>query len=374
MKYRADSKAFPIMTINDAWTVARQSWEPLAGVPLSPASDAQEFSTILVVDDFDMARRAVAAMLRGKNREILEVSGGLQALDLLARRDVELIVLDKTMPEMDGLECCRRIKADRKTELIPVLMLTGSNSIEDELEGIRAGADQFLAKPIHPELLRARAASLIRHKIAISRLEETETTLFALAQAVEMRDRYTAGHCERLALLSVAFGVRLGLPRQDLLALHRGGYLHDVGKIGTPDSILFNTGGLDPAEREIMQTHTLRGEEICRPLRSLDTVLPIIRGHHERWDGSGYPDNLSGESIPLLARVLQLADIYDALTTNRPYRVALPSADAIQIMLAESERGWYDPELTRRFAEGGIEDEFRNALLQMGKQLRGATA
>lgn len=362
------------MTINDSWAVARQSWEPLAGVPLYPLNDSQEFSTILVVDDFDMARRAVAAMLRGKHREIVEVSGGRQALDLLSRRDVELVVLDKTMPGMDGLECCRQIKADRKTELIPILMLTGNNSIEDELEGIRAGADQFIAKPIHPEVLRARAASLIRHKIAISRLEETEATLFALAQAVEMRDACTAGHCERLALLSVAFGISLGLPRQDLLALHRGGYLHDVGKIGIPDSILFNSGGLDPFEREIMQTHTLRGEEICRPLRSLETVLPIIRSHHERWDGSGYPNGLSGESIPLLARVLQLADIYDALTTDRPYRLALQPSEAIATMLAESARGWYDPELTKRFVETGIEDEFRNALLSMRQRLRGAAA
>ncbi|MGI8988009.1 MAG: HD-GYP domain-containing protein [Bryobacteraceae bacterium] len=366
------------MTINDSWAVARQSWEPLASVPLYPLSDIlsdpQEFSTILVVDDFDMARRAVAAMLRGGNREILEAQGGFQALDLLARRDIELVVLDKTMPGMDGLECCRKIKADRKTALIPVLMLTGNNSVEDELEGIRAGADQFLAKPIHPELWRARASSLIRQKIAISRLEETEAALFALAQAVEMRDPCTAGHCERLALLSVAFGIRLGFPRQDLLALHRAGYLHDVGKIGLPDSILFNGGGLDPAEREIMQTHTLRGEEICRPLRSLATVLPIIRGHHERWDGSGYPDRLSGESIPLLARVLQLADIYDALTTDRPYRLALPHSEAISTLLAESGRSWYDPELTRRFVETGIEDEFSSALLSMRKQLHRAMA
>ncbi|MDQ6698844.1 MAG: response regulator [Acidobacteriota bacterium] len=336
-----------------------------------PLRDADDASTILVVDDFDIARRALVAMLRSDKYEILQAASGLEALEILSEHDIDLIVLDKTMPGMDGLECCRRIKSNRKTELVPVLMLTGANSVEEEIAGIRAGADQFLGKPIHPEVLRARATSLIHHKTAISRLEETESALFALAQAVELRDHCTGGHCERLATLSVAFGVRLGLPRKDLLALHRGGYLHDIGKIGLADSILFKTGDLDWAERKSMQTHTLRGEEICRPLRSLAQVLPIIRSHHEHWDGSGYPDNLAGEDIPMLARVMQLADVYDALTTERPYKSALGPSEAAAVILDESDRGWYDPELTRCFIDLTIENGFSESLWNIRRQFSG---
>src|ERR1039458_5519140 len=160
-------------------------------------------------------------------------------------------------------------------------------------------------------------------------ISEPEVILFALSQVVEQRDKHTAGHCERLAFISVAMGTAMGLDRPDLLALYRGGYLHDIGKVGIPDSILFKPGKLTAEEWVTMRTHTVRGEEICRHLKSLSTVLPIIRHHHERWDGSGYPDGLRGDQIPLLARVLQIADIYDALTYERPYKPAFPPAEAI---------------------------------------------
>jgi putative two-component system response regulator len=161
----------------------------------------------------------------------------------------------------------------------------------------------------------------------------------------------TAGHCQRLALYSVAFGMRLGLSAAQLLALHRGGYLHDIGKVAIPDSILFKPGKLSAEEWVLMRTHSVRGEEICRPLRSLAQVLPIIRNHHERWDGTGYPDGLRGEKIPLLARVLQFADAFDALTTERPYKAAFPREEALEILMDESEKGWRDPQLTPKFIE-----------------------
>jgi putative nucleotidyltransferase with HDIG domain len=180
-------------------------------------------------------------------------------------------------------------------------------------------------------------------------LDETEGILFALAQAVEQRDRHTAGHCERLALIGVAIGMAMKLSRADLLTLYRGGYLHDIGKVGIPDSILFKEGQLTAEEWIIMRSHSERGEEICRPMKTLAPVLPIIRSHHERWDGSGYPDNLSREQIPLLARVLQVADIYDALTSPRPYKAACTPLEALAIMDAETARGWRDPELMQLF-------------------------
>jgi putative two-component system response regulator len=179
--------------------------------------------------------------------------------------------------------------------------------------------------------------------------EETEGILFALAQAVEQRDRNTAGHCERLAMMSVAVGLAMHLDRDSLLALYRGGYLHDVGKVAIPDSILFKHGPLTADEWDIMRSHTVRGEEICRHLNSLKPVLPIIRHHHERWDGSGYPDGLRGHQIPVLARVLQAADIYDALTSVRPYKRAFSPAEALETMQRETDRGWRDPEVTAVF-------------------------
>jgi putative two-component system response regulator len=179
---------------------------------------------------------------------------------------------------------------------------------------------------------------------------ETEAILFALAQAVEQRDSHTAAHCERLAFTSVALGIAMGLDRGILLALYRGGFLHDVGKVGIPDSILFKPGKLTPQEWIVMRSHTTRGVDICRHLKSLDPVVPIIRHHHERWDGSGYPDGLRGEDIPLAARVLQVADIYDALTSPRPYKQAYSPSKALRMIREETERGWRDPAVVELFA------------------------
>jgi putative nucleotidyltransferase with HDIG domain len=180
-------------------------------------------------------------------------------------------------------------------------------------------------------------------------IDETESILFALAQAVEQRDHQTAGHCERLAFISVALGTAMGLERAELLALYRGGFLHDVGKVGIPDSIMFKPGALTADEWVTMRSHAVRGEEICRHLSSLHAVLPIIRHHHERWDGSGYPDGLRGTQIPLLARIVQVADIYDALISARPYKTALTPQDALRIIQEETDRGWRDPEIVALF-------------------------
>lgn len=182
-------------------------------------------------------------------------------------------------------------------------------------------------------------------------ISDTEAILFALANAVEQRDVQTAGHCERLSFTSVALGMAMGLDRSSLLALYRGGYLHDVGKVGIPDAILFKPGKLDSDQWITMRTHTIRGEEICRHLQSLRPVLPIIRHHHERWDGGGYPDGLIGEEIPLLARIVQVADIYDALVSPRPYKTALSAFEAVRILEEEAARGWRDPTIVNLFVQ-----------------------
>ncbi len=317
----------------------------------SVLEDAAQAPTILIVDSIDLNRRLLRAMLKAANYRILEAKRPSAAFGILEREKIDLVVVDMVMPEMTGPDFCRMLKNERKTQLLPILMTTSVQGVENEVAGIESGADEYLIKPLTPNLVRTRIRAMLRNKALIDSLEEAESILFALAQSVEHRDKYTGMHCERLATYSIALGQALGLPRQDQLALYRGGYMHDIGKISIPDAILFKRGLLTEEEWKTMRLHTIRGEEICRPMKTLAPVLPIIRSHHERWDGSGYPDGLRGEEIPLLARILQVADIYDALTTARPYKPAFSHQHAIEIMNEEARRGWRDPELVPLFAE-----------------------
>jgi putative two-component system response regulator len=318
----------------------------IQGLSLNPSAytaetalwDSTHTPTILLVDNADVSR-------------IIEAHRATEAIAELEKQQVDLIILDLMLPEVNGADFCRWLKSNRKTQLIPVVMMTSVQGIESEIMGISAGADEFLLKPLAPALVRTRIHSLLRHKAAIDSLEEAETILFALAQAVEQRDKHTGDHCQRIATYSVALGLSLGLSRQELVALYRGGYLHDIGKIAVPDAILFKKGSLTEAEWEVMRAHTTKGEEICRPMKSLSMVLPIIRNHHERWDGTGYPDGLSGEQIPLLARVLQVADVYDALTSERPYKRSFSHQESIEILKQEADKGWRDSALVGLFEE-----------------------
>lgn len=308
-------------------------------------------ATILIVDALEINRRVLKAMLKTEEHRILEAKRPEEAMELLGLESVDLVVVDLVMPGMSGPDFCRVLKADRRTHLIPILMTTGVQGAESEIAGIDSGADDFLLKPLKPALVRTRIRRMLRNKALTDSLDEAETILFALAKSVEARDNYTGLHCERLAAYGIRLGQALGVSKADQLALYRGGYLHDIGKVSIPDAILFKRGVLSNEEWLIMRQHTLRGEEICRPMKSLAPVLPIIRSHHERWNGSGYPDGLRGEEIPLLARILQVADIYDALTTARSYKPAFSHQQALEIMLEEAGRGWRDPELIPLFAE-----------------------
>ena len=243
------------------------------------------------------------------------------------------------------------MKGRRETRLTPVVLITGLGRVEDRIRGIEAGADDFLNKPVRKEELLARVKSLVRIKRFTDELESAETVVFTLAASIEAKDPYTEGHCDRLSRYSVALGKRLGLSPEDLIALRRGGVVHDIGKVTVPERVLLKPGPLDAHELELMRAHTLIGERICAPLRSFRQVLPIIRWHHERQDGSGYPDRLRGDQIPLIARVLQTVDIYDALTTDRPYRKALSSERALAILHDEVRRGWWDGALVREFEQ-----------------------
>ncbi len=316
-----------------------------------PVLEGDPQSTVLILDQVDVNRCLLRSILKSEHYRILESRRAPEALCLLAHEKVDLVILDLMMPGMSGPDFCRTVKADRRTQLVPVLMVTSVQGVENEVAGIASGADEFLIKPLHPAVVRARVKAMLRTKAAVDSLEEAETILFALAQAVEQRDQYTAGHCQRLAWFSVSLGAALGLPRPQLLALHRGGFLHDIGKIAVPDFVLHKRGQLTEDEWKIMRTHPLKGEEICRPMKSLASVLPVIRNHHERWDGGGYPDGLRGNHIPLEARILQVADIYDALTTDRPYKQAFTPKAALAVMNEEAARGWRDPQLLTAFTK-----------------------
>jgi putative two-component system response regulator len=321
---------------------------PTSAGPPAPARVEARPSTILLANGVGRDQEFVRKVLGDERYRLYHARDTGEVLETLKAKAVDLVILSQHSDAMDGLECCRRIKTNRKTELIPVLMVT-SDETRSQIQALSAGADDVLCPPAHPELARTQVQSLLRQKAATDRLEQTEEILFSLAQTVEARDHATGGHCERLSLFSLALGMALQLSDEDLLALHRGGYLHDIGKVAVPDQVLNKPGPLDDREWEVMRTHTVRGEEICRPLRSLERVLPIIRNHHEKWDGGGYPDGLKGEQIPLLARVLQLSDIFDALTNERPYKAGLPVDTALDIMREETQRGWRDPELMEAF-------------------------
>jgi len=306
---------------------------------------------ILIVDDESAARAALEALLRREGFDVRDASDGPSALAECATFRPDLILLDILMPGINGFEVCRRIKATPETRLTPVVLITGLSATEDRIEGINAGADDFLSKPIDINELLARTRSLLRLKQYTDELENAEAVVFTLAQSIEARDPYTRGHCERLADMSARLGTRLEIPEEDIKALRWAGIVHDIGKVVVPDSILLKPGPLTPEEMAVMRKHSVVGERICAPLKSFRLVLPIIRHHHEKRDGSGYPDGKSREEIPLTARILQLADVYDALTTDRPYRTAVPSEEALQIMDDEAKLGWWDQELFRKFRE-----------------------
>ena len=304
---------------------------------------------ILVVDDKLMNTELLKELLGSRGYRTVTAQNAATAEAEIRREAPDLILLDVVMPGKSGYELCRELKEDSKTRLIPIVMITGLTDREDRLKGIEAGADDFLTKPISSEELFARVSSLLKLKEFTDELETADSVLCTLGLSVEARDPYTEGHCERLAQNAADLGRFLGVEEECIVALGRGGYLHDLGKIAVPDEILKKGSNLTPAEWEIMKQHPVTGETICRPLKSLRLVLPIIRHHHEHSDGSGYPDGLRTHEIPLLPRILQVVDIYDALRTARPYKQALSHEQAAVTMRAEARSGLWDVELVSEF-------------------------
>jgi len=304
---------------------------------------------ILVVDDQPSIAGLMSQLLTMRGYDVVTATSAEQAEVEVRRQLPDLVLSDVMMPGKSGYDLCRTLKEDPVTRLIPFVLITGLSDSNDKVRGIEAGADDFLNKPVLAEELIARVKSLLRLKEFTDELETADSVLCTLGLIVEGRDPYTEGHCERLSVRAADLGRHLGMDEESILALKRGGYLHDLGKIAVPDEILKKGSDLTPGEWQIMKQHPITGENICKPLRSLRLVLPIIRSHHEHSDGSGYPDALTAADIPLLPRILQVVDVYDALRTARSYKPALTHDQAAQTMREEARRGLWDAELVAEY-------------------------
>ena len=306
---------------------------------------------ILVIDDDQTNIVVIDKTLSPQGFHVVSALSGREGLEKISQENPDVILLDVMMPGMDGFEVCKAIKTNPAQRLIPVVIITALQEKQDRIQGIEAGCDDFLSKPIDRMELIARVKALGRAKRLNEELVHAEAVVMSFARAVEAKDGTTGDHCDRLYRLSQAFGEAIGLNEAQLRTLARSSTLHDVGKIGIPDSILLKPGKLTEDEWVVMKKHPIIGEEICKPLASLKDVLPVIRHHHEKWNGSGYPDGLKAEEIPLLARVFQLLDAYDAMTTARPYKKAFSAEKTLNLLREECDKGMWDPNLLKQFVE-----------------------
>ncbi len=306
---------------------------------------------VLVADDEEAIAELLRRMLMKQGYEVAVVNDGLAALQAVDEFKPHVVLLDVNMPGMSGIDVCRRLKQALATRLTPVVIVTGMAQRERRIEGLEAGADEFLSKPVDGQELLARVRSLVRMKRYTDDLDSAASLIVSMALLIEARDVNTEGHCHRMANYATALGRALALGDEDLQALHRGGFLHDIGMLAVPDAVLQKTGPLDAEEFAVMKSHTIVGDSLVKNLRSLETVRPIVRHHHERYDGSGYPDGLKGDEIPLLAQIVGVVDIYDAVTSRRPYQDAHSAQEAIDILRGQAQRGWRRPDLVDAFAD-----------------------
>ena len=316
---------------------------------MAKEQEAVRSATVLVVEDFEPARRLLATLLSRQLYRVLTAEGGREALNIVATDPPDVVLTDLRMTDGGGFELCQALKSDPVTRLIPVVIMTGSTEAGDRVRAIEVGADDFLTKPVDAPELQARVRSLVNLKRFTDDLDSAELVLRSMAMTIEARDAYTQGHCERLGEYAATLGEKIGLPQDDIDTLRRGGYFHDIGKIAIPDAILLKPAPLTKGEYAKVQEHPVVGDKLCGDLRALRKVRPIVRSHHERLDGTGYPDGLKGDQIPFLAQIIGIVDVYDALTTDRPYRPALEPDTAKEHLRDEAKRGWRRTDLVDHF-------------------------
>ncbi len=305
---------------------------------------------VCVVEDDPSIQRLLRRMLEAEGYRVVCVADGEVGLRVIAEHQPDLVLLDLTMPRMDGFEVCRRLRKDPRTVALPVIILTAHSTVEDMVAALDAGADDFVTKPFQQQELLARMRSAFRMRQVVRRMEEAHAIVAALANAVEAKDPSLDGHCRRMAHRAARLGARVGLRGEELEGVAYGALLHDIGKIGMPELLLNKSGMLTEVDRTILARHPEIGEQICRPLQSAQAFTPIIRHHHERWDGDGYPDGLSHEAIPLGARIVAIADAYDAIFQGRPYRAARTLEETYD-ELARGSGSQFDPALVPIFLD-----------------------
>src|SRR5262249_6498742 len=304
---------------------------------------------ILVVDDSPMIAMMLEQTLLTDGHRVTVACDGHEALARIAEAIPDLILLDLEMPRLNGYEVCRHVKQDPATRLVPVVIITGQSAAEARLHAWELGADDFLTKPFQCVDILARCRSLLRVKRLVDELDSAAEVVFALARAVEAKSPYTQGHAERVTALALELAAEIGVSGIDCEAIRRGALLHDIGKISIPDCILDKPTSLTPEEYAIIKTHPVQGVHIVEPLRSIRDAVPLIRWHHERLDGRGYPDGLSGEQIPLNVRILSVADTFDALASARPYRAPVPPDRCLEYLRVNAAGGGLDPGLVKAF-------------------------
>ena len=306
---------------------------------------------ILVVDDEAQNRRFMRRILEPLGYQVIEASDGEEALASVGRETPDMVLLDIQMPRMDGYSVCKAIKADPRTRLIPVVVVTSLDQIPDKVKAVELGADDYLAKPVNITELTTRVRSLVTLKHFTDELEHSSRVFEGIALVVERRDAYTHFHGKRIGDYATHIGQTLKISEADLGTLKLAGIFHDLGKIAVPDGILHKPGRLTNDEFGTMKSHPTVGADLVRPMKTMERVLPLIRHHHEKLDGSGYPDGWKGTEIPLLVRILSIVDVYDAHNTKRPYKEAIPRAKCLEIMREEAGKGWWDRDVLETFAK-----------------------
>ena len=316
---------------------------------LSEATGLTGPQTVLVAEGGEHDRSLLTQLFRAEGYTVDVAFDAASALALATRRPPDLLLLDADLPGQSGFEVCRRVRENSNTRLTPIIMVTAADHRARRLEGFEAGADEVLLKPVDTEELLVRARSLAKIKRYTDDLDSAIAILTTLATMIERRDGDAPGHCERMANYAVSLGRAMQVNDADVQVLYRGGYLHDVGMLAVSDLVLRKRGPLTPAEFEQVKAHTVLGDELCANLRSLQPIRPLIRWHHERLDGSGYPDGLRGDEIPILAQIVGVVDVFEAVTTERPYQRTRSPEGAVEILRGEVQRGWRRREIVEAF-------------------------